>query len=214
MSTAAATPPTVADAVPPAPVGGMKKKLVLIFAAVLVVLLLVGGGAVWWLKAKAAHAATEADDEDAPAATAKAHGADMTHPPTFLPLDMFVVNLADKDTDRYAQVGIVLEVESAAFAEQMRGYMPAVRNAILMILAHKTSRELLEREGKEQLAAEIMRETVRPMGIEISAPAPIGAAEEKSAPASDDEVEKRPSKRKKPQKNPIHHVHFSSFIIQ
>ncbi len=31
--------------------------------------------------------------------------------------------------------------------------MPAIRNAILMILAHKTSQELLDRDGKEQLAA-------------------------------------------------------------
>ncbi len=35
-----------------------------------------------------------------------------------------------------------------------------------MILAHKTSQELLERAGKEQLAAEILRETVRPLGID------------------------------------------------
>ena len=48
--------------------------------------------------------------------------------------------------------------------------MPAIRNAILMILAHKTSNELLSREGKEQLAPEILREAVRPMGIEIAAP--------------------------------------------
>src|SRR3954468_23874350 len=116
MSTAAATP-TVADAVPPAPAGGLKRKLILIGAAVLVVLLLASGGAVWWLKAKAAHAA-EADDEDAPAAASKVVRADGAHPPTFLPLDMFVVNLADKDADRYAQVGIVLEVDNAAFAEQ------------------------------------------------------------------------------------------------
>ena len=46
--------------------------------------------------------------------------------------------------------------------------MPAIRNAILMILAHKTSHELLERAGKEQLAAEILRETVRPLGITIA----------------------------------------------
>ena len=45
--------------------------------------------------------------------------------------------------------------------------MPAIRNAILMILAHKSAAELLERTGKEALAAEIMRESVRPMGIEI-----------------------------------------------
>ena len=93
------------------------------------------------------------------------------HPPTFLPLDPFVVNLADRDADRYAQVGITLELDSPAFADQIKAYMPAIRNAVLMILAQKTSRELLDREGKEQLAAEIQREAVRPMGIVIAAPA-------------------------------------------
>jgi flagellar FliL protein len=33
--------------------------------------------------------------------------------------------------------------------------MPAMRNNILMLLAHKTSAELLEREGKAKLAEEI-----------------------------------------------------------
>jgi flagellar FliL protein len=218
MSTAAATPTVVADAVPPTR-GGKKKKLVLMIAIVVVLALLLaaGGGAMLWMKSKAAHAAEAADDDDGPAAAAKvaAGHADPGHPPTFLPLDMFVVNLADKDADRYAQVGIVLELENQAFADQMRAYMPAVRNAILMILAHKTSRELLEREGKEQLAAEIMRETVRPMGIEIPTPAPVDKVADKGDAAADDEVEKRPPKKsRKPPHNPVHHVHFSSFIIQ
>jgi flagellar FliL protein len=211
---AQAAAPTVADAVPPAPRGG-RKKLILTGAVALVLVLLLAGGALYWLKARAAHADDADADDDTPAATAKVKKPDAAHPPTFLPLDTFVVNLADKDSDRYAQVGIVLEVESPAFAEQMRAYMPAVRNAILMILAHKTSRELLEREGKEQLAAEIMRETVRPMGIEIPLPSPVSADADKPAAGGDDEVEKRASRKaKKTVKNPIHHVHFSSFIIQ
>jgi len=90
---------------------------------------------------------------------------DKLAPPTFVPLDPFVVNLADRDADRYAQIGMTLEVEDAKFAESMKGYMPAIRNGILMILAHKTAGELLTREGKEQLAEEVAREAVRPMGI-------------------------------------------------
>jgi flagellar FliL protein len=210
---AQAAAPTVADAVPPAPRGGATK-LILVGAIALLLVLLLAGGALYWLKVRAAHAEDADADSDTPAATARARN-DPTHPPTFLPLDMFVVNLADKDSDRYAQVGIVLEVESPAFAEQMRAYMPAVRNAVLMILAHKTSRELLEREGKEQLAAEIMRETVRPMGIEIAAPSPVSADADKPGAGDDDEVDKRASRKaKRPVRNPIHHVHFSSFIIQ
>jgi flagellar FliL protein len=62
--------------------------------------------------------------------------------------------------------------------------MPAIRNAILMILANKTSKELLYREGKELLAQEILREAVRPMGIEVSTPEPVTPAPTESASAA------------------------------
>lgn len=236
-SAAAATapvPPVVAEDVAPAKRG--KKKLLLIGIAVLVLLALAGGGAAFWLKSKAAHAAAEAGDDDAAASHAGAKP-DPAHPPTFLPLDPFVVNLADKDTERYAQIGITLEVDNAAFAEQMKTYMPAIRNSILMILAHKNSHELLERAGKEQLADEIMREAVRPMGIVAAAPAsatapkPIDEANADDEVAAEDEESDAPAapKKKKTSKaaskakragpdpavhNPVRHVHFSNFIIQ
>ena len=217
----------------PAPDGGAvpfkrgKKKLLILVAAVLAVVLAAGGGAVWILK-KRAHAAAEAAGDDG--ATAEAgHAAakpDARTPPTYLPLDPFVINLADKEADRYAQIGITLEVESPMFADQMKGYMPAVRNAILMIIAHKTSKELLGRAGKEELADEIMRESVRPMGIEVAAPEPVTPApvvvavaasgveklaQDEAVPA---EIKKVVKKAGETIRNPVQHVHFSSFIIQ
>ena len=133
--------------------------------------------------------------------------------PTFLPLEPFTVNLADRDQEHYAQVSITLEVEDAKFADQMKTYMPAIRNGVLMILAHKSSAELLERAGKEKLAAEIQREAVRPLGIEID------EEDEPAAKASgdDEEVEAKPKKKRKKKPavhNPVRHVHFSNFIIQ
>jgi flagellar protein FliL len=83
----------------------------------------------------------------------------------------------------------------------MKLYMPAIRNAILMILAHKSAAELLERSGKEALAAEIMREVVRPMGIEIG-PEPAAGPDAKARP------------RKPAVHNPVRRVHFASFIVQ
>lgn len=216
----AAAPTVVADA--PAPVKKGKKKLVIIAAAALLVLLVLGGGAAFYLKKKAAH---DAEAEDGAAATEQ-HAAkpDLKHPPTFLPLDPFVVNLADKDADRYAQVGITLEVEDAKFAEQMKAFMPAIRNGILMILAHKSSRELLERSGKEQLAAEILREASRTMGIAVEeiAPAADKTAEGDTDPAdAEDDPKAKPKGKAKAkaakepaEPNPIRHVHFSNFIIQ
>ena len=212
MSAAAA--PTV-DAGAAAPVKKGKKKLIIMALIALLLLVVLGGGALFLMKKKAAQDSDAGDD----AATAQAeHGSkpDLKHPPTFLPLDPFVVNLADKEADRYAQVGITLEVEDAKFAEQMKAFMPAIRNGILMILAHKNSRELLDRAGKEQLAGEILRESARTMGIEVDEPE---AARSEKAEADDEDkpkakVKKKARKAAPAEPNPIKHVHFSNFIVQ
>src|ERR1700733_3075195 len=166
---AAAAPTATAGAVAPAKKG--KKKLIVMIAVVLLVLVIAGVGGMLFLKKKTA-AAAEADgaDDSTAGATHQAEKPDLKHPPTFLPLDPFVVNLADKDADRYAQVGITFEVSDAHFAEEMKAFMPAIRNGILMILSHKASKDLLDRSGKEQLAGEILRESSRTMGIDVEEP--------------------------------------------
>jgi len=211
-SAAAAAPQPVT-----APIkAGKRKKLILIGGVLLLVLLLAGAGTAYWLKSRAAaHAAEDAGDEEVTAQLNAAAKPNPAHPPTFLPLDIFVVNLADRDADRYAQIGLTLEVDNAAFAEQMKTYMPAIRNAVLMILAHKTSHELLERAGKEQLADEILRETVRPLGISIPGP----AARKPVTAAVDGSLAEAPAKKSKSAAaqaphNPVRYVHFSNFIIQ
>jgi flagellar FliL protein len=213
MSAAAPT----ADAGGAAPAKKGKKKLLIIVVVAVLLLAVVGAGGLIMLKKKAA--AAEAEGDDAPAASAHAeHGSkpDLKHPPTFLPLDPFVVNLADKEADRYAQIGITIEVEDAHFAEQMKAFMPAIRNGVLMILAHKTSRELLERAGKEKLADEILRESSRTMGIEVEEPDEDEDAKAKTEDSADadDKPKKKKKKRKAVEPNPIKHVHFSNFIVQ
>ena len=220
MATAAAAP--VADATEAAAPKKGKKKLIIIIAAVLFVVLAGGGGAAYFMMKKkaAAEAAAAAEADGEGAETADAGDGDHPKkdekkgPPVFVPLDPFVVNLADRDAERYAQIGITLQVDDAKFAEELKLYMPAVRNGILMVLAHKTSKELLERRGKERLAAEVMREAVRPMGINI-------AVEEEEPPPDEEAVdgEEKPKAKKKKKKkpaehNPISSVNFSSFIIQ
>jgi flagellar FliL protein len=212
---AAAAPPADAGAAPAAKTG--KKKLIIILVAALVVLGGGGGAAFVIMKKKAAAAAAAAAEEGGEVAAEHAepaHHVDPSHPPTFVPLDPFVVNLADREVEKYAQIGITLQVDDAKFADQMKAYMPAIRNGILMVLAHKTSTELLRREGKETLAAEIQREAVRPMGIEIDDP----DEEEAQAAAAEAEAKAAGKKKKKKRKaevhNPVEKVHFSNFIIQ
>jgi hypothetical protein len=52
----------------------------------------------------------------------------------FVPLDPFTVNLADRDAERYAQIGVTLEIEDAKVGDQIKAYMPAIRNNILMAM--------------------------------------------------------------------------------
>lgn len=217
MSAAAAAPEIDGVAVPAKK--GSKKKLIIIVAAVLLVLAIAGGAAVFLMKKKAAAAAAAEGDEATTSATAEGRGSkpDLKHPPTFLPLDPFVVNLADKDVDRYAQVGITFEVEDPKFAEQMKAFMPAIRNGILLILAHKSSAELLDRSGKQQLSSEILRESARTMGIETEAPEPVAEKKTEGEKAEGDDEEPKPKKKKvkaPTEPNPIKRVHFSNFIVQ
>jgi len=217
MSAAAAQ---TADGAATAPPAKGKKKLIIIVAAVLLLAIAGGGGALFYMKKKAADAAAAAEaegDDAAPAAHGKGDAGkhDAAHPPTFLPLEPFVVNLADKDADRYAQIGITLEIEDPKFADQLKAYMPAIRNGILMVLAHKNSQELLERRGKEALAAEIMRESVRPLGIELEDSDVEGAKPaEKATGEEAPKAKKKKSHKTAVEDSPVKHVHFSNFIIQ
>jgi flagellar FliL protein len=191
-----------------APKGGGKKKLIIIIAAVLV-LVLGGGGAALLLMKKKAPVDGEEDGAEATHEAAPAHAPPKPGtPPVFVPLDPFTVNLSDKDVDRFAQIGITLEVMDAKTADQIKAFLPAIRSNVLMVLSHKTSAELLSREGKEKLAKEVLRESVRPMGIEL----------EPDEEAEDPEAEP-PKKKKKKKKaahveSPITKVLFSTFIVQ
>ena len=216
----AAPAPAAAPAGGEAPKGG-KKKLIIIGAAVAVLLAGGGGGAFYMMKKKAADEAAAAEAEggeesDAHAKPAKkgppAHEKkkdEHAGPPAFVPLDPFTVNLTDRDVNHFAQIGINLQVDDPKVAEEMKGYMPAIRNSILLILSHKSSDQLLSLEGKEKLAEEIKRDAARAMGYEIEDP-------EEEVPEVEDEAPKKKKKKKKKVEsyNPIVHVHYANFIIQ
>jgi len=198
-----------------------KTKLTVIIAALSLLLGGGGGAAYFAFKAKAQAAADAEEGEAESHASAKSKGT-----PTYVPLDAFVVNLADKEADRYAQIGITLEVDDPKVAEDMKTYMPAVRNGILMVLAHKTSDDLLERTGKEQLAAEVMLAAARAVGIPLGdGPPAKGPTKERAnarakvesdAPEDDADAAKPAQGKpaKKAARNPITQVLFSNFIIQ
>lgn len=176
-----------------------KKKLIIIVAAV-VILALAGGGA-WFFMAKK-NAALDEDEEEVTASAShdKPHG-----PPTYLPLDNMVVNLADPGGEKVAQVGVTLELSDDHAPEKVKPYMPAIRSGILLLLSQRTAEELLQREGKDKLAADILTEASRHFGG-----APVAAKE--------DDAHTKPKKKKAAKsaesENPVKGVLFSSFIVQ
>lgn len=157
-------------------------KMMLLMLPVLLLVAAAGGGA-WYFMKTQAPASNGAAPQQQPA-RAKA--------PTFLPLDSFTVNLADRDIERYAQIGITLELDDAKSVQRIKDYMPVVRDSVLMVLAHKESTDLLERAGKENLAHEIMRAVVTPLGVELDA----SGASTNGSP------------------NPVREVLFSNIIVQ
>ncbi len=211
MSAAAA-----ADAVPVK--SGGKKKLLLMVAVAAIVLGGGGVGAMLYMKkqkAAAEEAAAAADDGDAAAAPVKhepkkAKG----EKPVFVPMDPFVVNLADHDADRYAQIGITLEVPDEHVGEDIKNYLPAIRNNILLLLAHKSSADLAGGDGKELLARQIRREALKAMGEEVDDDEEADAAPAAADGASAAVPVKKKKKKAAVADAPIRSVQFSSFIIQ
>jgi flagellar FliL protein len=64
--------------------------------------------------------------------------------------------MRDEDGDRYLQVKLVAEMKDAAAGEVLKQLMPAVRNEILLLLGSKKPAQIADRQGKEQLAKEIV----------------------------------------------------------
>lgn len=203
---AAATADAPADAKPK-----KSKKLLFIIIGV-VVLALVGGGAAFFLMKK--NHGEDGGEDGAPAAE-EAHAAepapkhDPKAPPTFLPLDAMVVNLADDGGNRFVQLAITLQLDDPKIAEDMKIYMPAIRNGILMLISQRTAERILSVEGKEDLTQDIIGEISAVMGYDYEDPRGE-AVETEAAPAP---KSKKP-KRKRAVYNPIRGVLFSSFIVQ
>ena len=186
-----------------APAKAKSKKLIIIVAA-LAVLLVAGGGAAWMLLAK--RGAGDEEEGHAPVAQATAPKT----PPTFLPMENMVVNLADPGGDRFAQVGITLELADAKTADLVKTYMPSIRSNVLLLVSQRSTDELLTREGKEKLAVDIRREVSRPLGFTVPKPRKRPVQRD---PEDDEEDEVAP-RRTKADNNPVRQVLFSSFIIQ
>jgi flagellar FliL protein len=164
--------PAAEAASAPAPKKGKKGLIIGLIAAVLAG----GGGGGWfWMSREAAAKAGGKPAEEA------------KHPPQFVPLEQFTVNLLE--ADRYLQVSVVLEVKGGEVGEAIKAYQPIIRNRILLLLSNKHAEELAGVEGKQKLAEEILVATREPL------PNPKHATKEESDKG-------------------VEGVHFAHFVVQ
>lgn len=179
-----------AEAAPPPP----KSKKMLIMVVVGLLVLVLAGVAAWVVISKQKAAELD-EEEDEPVAAVVEHQG----PPTYLPLDNMVVNLADPGGERVAQIGVTLELVVPTDVDRVKAYLPSIRSEILMLVSQRTAEELLKLEGKEQLANDIKEKAAAHFGVQ--------------AAAGKDKKDKKKS-AKNAAANPVRGVLFSSFIVQ
>ena len=131
--------------------GGINKKLLLLG---LLAVLIVGGGAGFFLmsggedekkaKAQEEHAEAETEAEPAPGVVGPV-----------IDLEPFVLNLADRDQLRYLKVSIKLQLDRAQEETDFNDKLPAIRDALLVLLTSKASRSLRTVDGKMLVRDEI-----------------------------------------------------------
>jgi len=131
----------------PAKVESGKKMMVLGLAGVL--LLGGGGGAAWFFMggenaeegkhAKESHGEEHADE-----------------PGPVMELDPFLLNLADRDEVRFLKVSIKLELDRPEEKTDFQNRVPAIRDALLVLLSSKESQLLRTVNGKRRIREEIM----------------------------------------------------------
>ena len=140
------------NAAPVAPAPAKSKKLIVIVAVVAVLAIVAAAAYVFMMQRQ--HSSADGEEEVTAQATV----------PTFLPLDNMVANLSDPGGDRFVQLGITLELADEKTATTVKQYLPSIRSGILMLVSQRTADELLAREGKEKLAADILAEVSAPLG--------------------------------------------------
>jgi flagellar protein FliL len=137
------------------PAARRRGKWLLAFVCFLLLLGGAGASAWWWLHREA----RSGEGEDA-AATAP-RGRD---PSGILPLEPFVVNLADRDATRYLRVNLRLVVgqrEQLETIEEDDVRMARGRSAILELLSARTADDLVTMEGKAALKQAVAEQATR-----------------------------------------------------
>jgi flagellar FliL protein len=160
--------------------GGGRKKLILIAAACLLVLAGAGVGFVMLSGGvpEEGDKAIESADAEAPKESEASHPFDAaTHETshevsaagkdehagsgqammgTMYALDSFIVNIGDRDRDRYLKLKAELELSQATVAEEIDQRLPQIRDLVISLLGSKSFDEIRSIEGKDLLREEVL----------------------------------------------------------
>jgi len=141
--------------------GGGKKKLILLLVVFL--LLLGGGGGAAY---KFLVLDKQQNKEENKAQKIQEEIRNVENIGIMFEVGTFVVNLADKDADRYLKVTVILEIENEQVKQEVEKRLPQIKDSITTLLFTKTSRELKTAEGVERLKEEILRRVnaILPLG--------------------------------------------------
>ncbi len=137
-----------------------KSSKLVVIAGVVVLLLAGGGGAFWWFTRSAKAASAEAPKKEA----AEPAGG-------VVPLEPFLVNLADKSGSRYLRTTLKLIVPDEKTAERIAKNDVAItrtRSAILELLTTETAEQLVTADGKAALKKAIGERVSPLVGVQVS----------------------------------------------
>lgn len=154
---------------PEAPASKGRGGVGMMIAAVL--LSVAASGGVAFFVTKSAADADKETAEEGPDATDEEAAAPPA-PAVYLPLEpAFVVNLDDPEQPRFLQAEVQLMGRDPLAMETIKGQLPRIRNAILMLLGQQRPADLVSREGKERLQSEVLAEVQKVMEAETGKPA-------------------------------------------
>lgn len=136
-----------------------------------------GGGGYWWMAKQKAAAATEAEAGHGEAGKKDGHGAEgkegeaAAEGGALLPLDVFTVNLADTEAQRFLRtnVQLVIDGDEEAAKEIAEAKLPVirVRSAVLELLSSQKSADIATPEGKEALKKAIAEKAAKALHHEV-----------------------------------------------
>lgn len=145
---------TTNAAAPSAPEEKKKGSKTVMLAVVVIVLLILGGGGYVFMSRRALASSKKSDKANTPAPKADAT------PVAVIPLESFVVNLADPDHSSFLRIGITVAFSKALPkgpenpAESP--LVPQIRDTVLGVLNTWQSSALLAPEGKTKLKAQLL----------------------------------------------------------